>query len=83
MRVRSKLADVEFRFGSFERKKDHLIIHSAPEQSMPTRVQVSPDDVTAALVKGLASPGAWLYFAGFPFFLLRHRWRQRQGASRR
>lgn len=83
MRVRSKLADVEFRFGSFERKKDHLIIHSAPEQTMPTRVQVSPDDVAAALVKGLASPGAWLYFAGFPFFLLRHRWRRRQGASRR
>lgn len=83
MRVRSKLADVEFRFGAFERQKDHLIIHSAPEQSMPTRVQVSPDDVTAALIKGLASPGAWLYFAGFPFFLLRHRWRRRQGASRR
>lgn len=83
MRVRSKLADVEFRFGSFERKKDHLIIHSAPEQSMPTRVQVSPDDVMAALVRALASPGAWLYFAGFPFFLLRHRWRQRHSAPRR
>ena len=83
MRVRSKLADVEFRFGSFERKKDHLIIHSAPEQSMPTRVQVSPDDVTAALVRALASPGAWLYFAGFPFFLLRHRWRRRHGEARR
>lgn len=82
MRVRSKLADVEFRFGSFERKKDHLIIHSAPEQSMPTRVQVSPDDVTTALVRALASPGAWLYFAGFPFFLLRHRWRQRHSAPR-
>ena len=83
MRVRSKLADVEFLFGPFERKKDHLIIHSAPEQTMPTRVQVSPDDVTAALLRGLASPGAWLYFAGFPFFLLRHRWRRRREAPRR
>ena len=50
---------------------------------MPTRVQVSPDDVATALVRALASPGAWLYFAGFPFFLLRHRWRRRPSAPRR
>ena len=67
MRVRSKLADVEFQFGEFEYKKDHLIIHSAQEQAMQTRVYVSPDDVVSALIKALSNPRVWLYFAGSRF----------------
>ena len=66
MRVRSKLADVEFQFGEFEYRKDHLIIHSAPEQAMQTRVYVSPDDIVSAMGRALANPRVWLYFAGFP-----------------
>ena len=70
MRVRSKLADVEFQFGEFEYKKDHLIIHSAQEQAMQTRVYVSPDDVVSALIKahvqsqGLAVPYRFPVFPG-------------------
>ena len=78
MRVRSKLADVEFMFGEFEYKKDHLVIHSAPEQAMQTRVYVSPDDIVNALKKALSNPRVWLYFAGFPFFLARYRRRRKE-----
>ena len=76
MKVRSKLADVEFIFGEFEYRKDHLIIHSAPEQTMPTRVYISPDDIMNALKKALSNPRVWLYLAGFPFFLIRYRRRK-------
>ncbi len=77
MRVRSKLADVEFKIGEFEYKKDHLIIHNAPEQAMQTRVYISPDDIVNALTKALSNPRVWLYLLGFPFFLLRYRRRHR------
>ena len=77
MRVRSKLADVEFQFGEFEYKKDHLIIHSAQEQTMQTRVYVSPDDIVSALLRALSNPRVWLFFIGFPFFLVRYRRRRK------
>ncbi len=77
MRIRSKLADVEFLFGEFEYKKDHLIIHSAPEQTMQTKVYVSPNDIIAAVTKALSKPMVWFYFIAFPFFLIRYRRRKR------
>jgi len=77
MKVKSKLADIDFQFGAFEYKKDHLIIHSAPEQSMQTKVYVSPDDVLSAAGKALANPRVWLYLLGFPFFLIRYRKRKK------
>ncbi len=73
MLVRSKLADVEFEFGEFEYKKDHLIIHSAESQAMKTRVYVSPNDIVNALGRMLRKPMVWLYLIAFPFFLLRYR----------
>ena len=73
MKVRSKLADVDFEFGRFEYKKDHLIIHSNPNQSMQSKVFVSPDDILSAFGHALANPMVWLYFLGFPFFLIRYR----------
>ncbi len=83
MRVRSKLADVEFQFGEFEYKKDHLIIHSHPDQAMQTRVYVSPDDVLSALGRMLLKPVVWLYLLGFPFFLIRYRMRKRNKDNKR
>lgn len=87
MKVRSKLADIDFVFGRFEYKKDHLIVHSDPGQSMETKVYVSPDDVLSGLGKALSNPMVWLYFLAFPFFLIRYRRRHRNksataGASR-
>ena len=73
MLVRSKLADVEFQFGEFEYKKDHLIIHSAESQAMKTKVYVSPNDILEALANMLSKPMVWLYLLAFPFFLVRYR----------
>ncbi len=82
MRVRSKLADVEFQFGEFEYKKDNLIIHSAPEQAMQTKVYVNPNDIMTALGKALSKPMVWVYLLGFPFFLVRYRRRKaKEGAK--
>jgi hypothetical protein len=81
MKVRSKLADVDFRFGRFEYKKDHLIIHSDPSQAMQSKVYVSPDDIVTATCRALANPMVWLYLLAFPFFLLRYRRRKREQAA--
>lgn len=76
MKVKSKLADIDFEFGHFEYKKDHLIIHSHPDQSMQSKVYVSPDDVLSALGKAIKLPMFWAYMIGFPFFLIRYRRRK-------
>lgn len=73
MKVKSKLADIDFEFGRFEYKKDHLIVHSHESQSMQSRVYISPNDVLSALGKALANPMVWVYFLCFPFFLFRYR----------
>lgn len=81
MKVRSKLADIDFVYGKFEYKKDHLIVHSDPERSMPSKVYVSPDDIVSAMGKALSNPMVWVYFLGFPFFLIRYRRRHRNKRS--
>jgi len=78
MKVKSKLADIDFEFGRFEYKKDHLIVHSHESQSMQSRVYISPNDVLAALGKALANPMVWVYLIFFPFFLVRYRRRHAQ-----
>lgn len=82
MKIKSKLADLDFQFGAFEHKKDHLIIQSAPDQPMQARVYLSPDDILSILHRVLVNPRIWLYFWGFPFFLIRYRRRKKaQGAA--
>ena len=71
--AQEEIAFFEFEFGEFEYKKDHLILHSAPQQAMKTKVYVSPGDILSALGQVLKKPMVWLYFIGFPFFLLRYR----------
>ena len=61
MKVKSKLADIDFEFGRFEYKKDHLIVHSHESQSMQSKVYVSPNDVLSAAGKALANPMVWVY----------------------
>ena len=73
MKVKSKLADIDFEPGRFEYKKDHLIIHSHEEQGMQSKVYISPNDVLSALGKALVNPMVWVYIIGFPFFLIRYR----------
>ena len=73
MKVKSKLADIDFEFGRFEYKRDHLIVHSHESQSMQSKVYVSPNDVLSALGKALSNPMVWVYLLFFPFFLIRYR----------
>ena len=73
MKVKSKLADIDFEFGRFEYKKDHLIVHSHKSQAMQSKVYISPDDVLSALGKALVNPMVWVYLIGFPFFFIRCR----------
>ncbi len=73
MKVKSKLADIDFEFGRFEYKKDHLIVHSHESQSMQSKVYISPNDVLSAAGKALANPMVWVYLVFFPFFLVRYR----------
>jgi len=76
MKVRSKLADIDFVFGRIEYKKDHLIIHSDPSQPLQSKVYVSPDDFVSGFGKAMVNPRVWLYILFFPFFLVRYRRRQ-------
>ena len=83
MKVKSRLADIDFVFGKIEYKKDHLIVHSHPDQPMESKVYVSPDDIVSGLGKALANPRVWVYFLGFPFFLIRYRRRHKAKAAQR
>lgn len=73
MRVRSKLADVEFRFGSIERRGNDLVVNSHADQPLKSRIYISPEDVLTALGKLIASPAAWVFLFCFPYFYLRSR----------
>lgn len=73
MRVESRLADVEFKFGPIRREGNALVLNSAPEQTMASKVFVSPGDVLSFLGKFLRSPSAWLWLVGLPVFYFRAR----------
>ena len=79
MRVRSKLADVEFLFGAVERKDNGLVITSHPSQTMKSKVYVSPQDVVAFLGCLCRSPSALLFVLGLPVFYFRARGDKRAG----
>jgi hypothetical protein len=66
MRVTSQLADVEFRFGRIAREGHHLVMSSAADQPMATKVYVSPRDVLSFLWQFVRSPSALLFVLLFP-----------------
>lgn len=71
MRIRSRLADVEFEFGEIAREGDLLVIASHPDARMKSKVYVSPRDVTAFLRRLFTSPSALAFVLGLPYFYLR------------
>lgn len=73
MKVKSKLADVDFSFGAVERKDNTLVISSDPAQKMQSKVYVTPDDVLRFLGKLLTSPSGLLFVIAFPIFYFRAR----------
>ena len=83
MKVKSKLADIDFQLGEFEVRKNHLVIHSHHDQKMQSRVYVSPDDVIIGIMRALSKPMVWLYFVGFPYFFLRYRYQKKKFTKKR
>jgi len=77
MKVKSKLADIDFQFGKFEVKRNHLVIHSRSDQTMQSKVYVSPDDIISGLARAFSNPLVWGYFLAFPIVFLVYR-RQRK-----
>jgi hypothetical protein len=71
MRIRSKLADVEFEFGEIARDGNLLVITSHPDARMKSRVYVSPQDVAALFGRMIMSPSALVFVIGLPFFYFR------------
>ena len=82
MKVKSKLADVEFQFGPIERKDNTLIISNDASQPMRSKVYVTPDDVVQFLGKLLRSPSGLMFMLGFPYFYYRAR-SQRQAQKKK
>lgn len=74
MRVVSKLAQIDFKFGDIERRGNLLVIGSHPDSRMRSTVHVSPEDIVEALKRLLANPSSLLFFLGLPLFL--YRWRR-------
>ena len=83
MKVKSRLADVDFLFGEVERKGNMLVITSHPSQTMKSKVYVSPGDVLSFLGRLFRSPSALLFVIGFPVFYFRARAEAKAPRNRR
>ena len=81
MRVKSKLADVDFQCGLIKREGHHLVIASHESQAMKTVVYVSPGDTLTFLVSILRSPSAILFILAFPYFWWRDYQESRSSAQ--
>jgi hypothetical protein len=79
MKVKSKLADVDFQFGAVERNNNTLVISNHPSQSMRSKVYVTPEDVLQFIGKMFTSPSALAFILAFPFFY----WRARKDVAKK
>lgn len=73
MKVKSKLANVDFHCGTIEREGHQLIVYSHESQAMKTVVYVSPSDTLTFLFSLLRSPSALQFIIAFPYFWWRAR----------
>jgi hypothetical protein len=69
MRVLSKLAQIDFKFGHITRQGNLLVVESRPDSPMKSTVYISPGDVVAVLKQMLTSLGAIVFILGLPYFL--------------
>lgn len=89
MRVVSELADIEFQVGVISRSGDALVIDSAPDSSLPSRIQIGPREALATLKRLATSGSAWGFLLRLPFALLREgrgqaddrAWRERRAGT--
>jgi hypothetical protein len=71
MRVLSKLAQIDFKFGRITRHGNLLVVESREDSAMKSTVYISPGDVAAVLKQMLVSLGAIVFIIGLPYFLYR------------
>jgi hypothetical protein len=74
MRVKSKLADIDFQFGEVRRDGSLLVIASHADSKMKSTVYVSPQDVVEFLKRFLISPTAIVFVLALPYFL--YKWKR-------
>jgi hypothetical protein len=65
MQVVSKLVKMDFKIGSIEREDDRLIIVSDPQQTLKSKVYLTPADV-AGVLRASLSWGVISYMLAFP-----------------
>ncbi len=73
MKVASALATVDFRIGSIARERNALIVTSHIGDSIPTQVNVRPQDVLELLAALCRSRGALGFICLFPLYWWRAR----------
>jgi len=61
MRVKSSLADIDFRVGEITREGDYLFVHSAPGSTLETQIQISPQDARDTLWQLLTHAAVWRF----------------------
>lgn len=66
MQVVSKLVKMDFKIGSIEREDDKLIIVSDPNQTLKSKVYLTPADV-AGVLRASLSWNVISYMLAFPF----------------
>lgn len=71
MRVVSELADIEFQVGAISRSGDELIIESAADSTLSSRIVIQPREALATLLRLASSAAAWGFLLRLPFALLR------------
>jgi len=67
MRVVSSLADIDFAIGRIARAGRDLVVESAPDSTIATKVTVTPRDARRSLRVLLTSPSVWVFVLTLPF----------------
>ena len=71
MRVKSDLADLQIELGDIRRDGDALVVESAPESSLDTRIRVDASEARSILGRMLRSGAVWAFLIRLPFARLR------------
>ena len=71
MRVISELADIDFQVGAISRRGDELVIDSAADSTLASRIVIRPREALATLLRLATSAAAWGFLLRLPFALLR------------
>ena len=78
MKVVSKLVNLDLKLAKIERHQAGLMVSSDPEQSLATKIYLTPEDMVHILKLLLKNPPTLLYLLSVPFHYLRTKWLQKR-----